>query len=180
MHATEVWGALYFRWHAFPWNDVVRTTAVISTGLNYASRIEERERRRDAWGHGGAHLLHYLAPELTFALPERQDWELVFRYHHRSGGGAIFGDTLLFNGVTGARISRRPACGIASDVAVSCRPRRLLLQHTLVGRDDIHQFVGDGLLPFVTETALQFVDIVRDVALGRLHGREAGRMLGGK
>ena len=39
--------------------------------------------------------------EVVFALPERQDWELVFRYHHRSGGGAIFGDTLLFNGVTG-------------------------------------------------------------------------------
>ena len=101
MHATEVWGALYFRWHAFPWNDVVRTSVAISTGLNYASRIEERERRRDGSGNGGAHLLHYLAPELTFALPERQDWELVFRYHHRSGGGAIFGDTLLFNGVTG-------------------------------------------------------------------------------
>ncbi len=100
MHATEVWGAIYLRWHAFPWNDYVRTTVAWSTGLSYASQIEDLERQRDGDGEG-AHLLHYLSPELTFSLPGDDRHELVLRYHHRSGGGAIFGDTALFGGVTG-------------------------------------------------------------------------------
>ena len=101
MHATEVWGAIYLRWHAFPWNDYVRTTIAVSTGLNYASRVDELEFRRDDNGNSSK-LLHYLSPEITFALPKHENWELVLRYHHRSGGGNVFGDSELFNGVTGA------------------------------------------------------------------------------
>lgn len=100
MHATEMWGAIYFRWHAFPWNELIYTTVAVSTGLNYATGVEDLERARDDHKRGNQ-LLHYLSPEITFAIPENRDWELVFRLHHRSGGGAIFGDTWLFNGVTG-------------------------------------------------------------------------------
>ncbi len=100
MHATEIWGALYLRWHAFPWNEFIYTTVAISTGVNYATKIDDRERRRDDYGEG-AHVLHYLSPEITFALPDNKQLELVLRYHHRSGGGAIWGDSAVFGGVGG-------------------------------------------------------------------------------
>jgi hypothetical protein len=109
MHATELWGAVYLRWHAFPWNNYLRTTVAISTGLNYATQIDELERWRDDNGNSSK-LLHYLSPEITFALPEYEDWELVLRYHHRSGGGNVFGDSALFKGVTGA--SNFPTIGV--------------------------------------------------------------------
>src|SRR5450759_3222178 len=63
-----------------------------------------------AWTHSGlsklppsetypgdptSHLLHYFSPEITFALPEFKQHELLIRYHHRSG---VFG---TFNGVWG-------------------------------------------------------------------------------
>jgi hypothetical protein len=101
LHATEIWAAIYLRWHAFPWSEILRTSVGISTGLNYATRIEAWERSNDRTGKG-AHLLHYLAPELSLALPDVPQWEMVLRYHHRSGGGQIFGDTAIFNGVSGA------------------------------------------------------------------------------
>src|SRR5687767_983324 len=34
---TEVWGALYLRYTAFPWNGILRTTVALNTGLNYAT-----------------------------------------------------------------------------------------------------------------------------------------------
>lgn len=101
MQATEFWGALYLRWQAFPWNAYVRTSLAISTGLSYATKVDEWERMRDDARRGNK-LLHYLSPEITLAHPGQEHWELVLRYHHRSGGGNIFGDTALFKGVTGA------------------------------------------------------------------------------
>jgi hypothetical protein len=41
---------------------------------------------------GGTHVLHYFSPEVTLALPEHLDRQLVFRLHHRSGAyGVISG-----------------------------------------------------------------------------------------
>ena len=42
-----------------------------------------------------APLLHYFAPEITFADPDNKDLEFVTRLHHRSG---VF---RLFDGVNG-------------------------------------------------------------------------------
>lgn len=88
----EVWGALYVRYDNFFWNDTVYTTLAASTGLNYASRISPIERDKN--DGDGSKLLHFFAPEVTFARPEDKNTELVFRLHHRSG---VFG---LFNGVS--------------------------------------------------------------------------------
>jgi hypothetical protein len=41
LHEEEVWLALYARWKYFPWNDYVRTTAAVLTGVNYASAIPQ-------------------------------------------------------------------------------------------------------------------------------------------
>jgi hypothetical protein len=85
--ATEVWGALFLRYHGFPWNGIVLTTAAVSTGLNWASSVTEIEEERARDGEG-SRVMHFFAPEITFALPSRPDVELLLRFHHRSG---VFG-----------------------------------------------------------------------------------------
>jgi hypothetical protein len=100
MSETEVWAALFLRWTWFPWHAYLRTTIAISSGLNYASGVPELERMRDS-NRRGSRLLHYFSPEMTFALPQDPQWELVARLHHRSGMRILFGDVALFNGVDG-------------------------------------------------------------------------------
>lgn len=93
--ATEFWAALFARYHGFPWDGTLLTTVAISTGLNWATERTAVERDRTQNDDEGSNLLHYLAPEVTFALPSHPDTELMFRLHHRSG---IFG---LINGAQG-------------------------------------------------------------------------------
>lgn len=83
--SQEVWGAFYLRWMAFPWNDYVKTSFAVSTGLNYAFQDDAEEVARLDNGGDATKLLHYFSPEVTFALPSRPDRELFFRFHHRSG-----------------------------------------------------------------------------------------------
>ena len=100
LHESEAWVALYGRWRAFPWNDRLRTTVAISTGLNYASAVPRYEEIRTQV-KGGSHLMHYLSPEITFGLPDQPNWDLVFRLHHRSGGREYWGPVGIFNGTGG-------------------------------------------------------------------------------
>ena len=97
--ATEVWGALFFRYRGFPWDRYLVTTVAFSTGLNWASEVTEIEQERAKDGEG-SQVMHYFAPEITLALPQAPDIELMFRFHHRSGvfglvsdafGGAQYG-----------------------------------------------------------------------------------------
>ncbi len=97
---VEVWVAGYARWTAFPWNDHVRTSIAINTGLSYASDVTALERKRGDTVKG-SELLHYLAPEITFAHPDWKRSEVVVRFHHRSGGEMLWGDSWLFDGVSG-------------------------------------------------------------------------------
>jgi hypothetical protein len=85
--ATEVWGAVFFRYHGFPWDRVVLTTAALSTGLNWATEVTDVEQDR-ANDDEGSRWMHFFAPEITFAAPSRPNVELLIRFHHRSG---VFG-----------------------------------------------------------------------------------------
>lgn len=96
----EVWSAIYFRWNEFPWNDLIKTTVAISTGLNYATGSPYEEVLRSQTSRGSK-LMHYLSPEVTFSRPSSPDWQLVLRLHHRSGGRNYWGDTRWFKGTTG-------------------------------------------------------------------------------
>jgi len=102
---AEFWGALYVRWTAFPWNNFIYTTLGLSTGLNYATGISQFEKdHSDLTPPAGTHIQHYFSPELTFALPEHKDRQLVVRLHHRSGAygvvsGAMSGSTYITVGV---------------------------------------------------------------------------------
>lgn len=91
--ANEGWVAGYVRYDGFFWNDTVYTTFALSTGLNVIDSLPGEETRK-VDRHRSA-VLHYFSPELTFALPDHRQHELVLRYHHRSG---VFG---TFNGVRG-------------------------------------------------------------------------------
>ena len=66
LHEQEIWGAVYLRWKYFPWNNYVRTTVAVSTGVNYASDVPSYEKIYSLNGHG-SHVLHYFSPEITFA-----------------------------------------------------------------------------------------------------------------
>jgi hypothetical protein len=90
----ELWGALYARWKKFPWSDYVRTTIAVSTGVNWASDVSRIEREKSP--RHQSEVLHYLSPEITFGLPSQPNLDLVFRFHHRSGG-----DLGLFNNTGG-------------------------------------------------------------------------------
>jgi len=99
--SPEVWAALFFKWKWFPWNNFVKTTIGISTGLNYAFKLDHLEVVQAGNGEGSK-LLHFLTPEIAFSLPSRPDLELVFRFHHRSGGkDFLLGDTKIFNSTAG-------------------------------------------------------------------------------
>ncbi len=105
LHESEVWSAIYARWRYFPWNDYLVTTFALSTGISYASGVTPYEIRESPDGKG-SRVMHYFSPEFTFALPKSPDRELVVRYHHRSGGGAYFGNKFpvygsLFRGTDG-------------------------------------------------------------------------------
>ena len=101
----EFWGAMYVRYTAFPWNKYLYTTLALSTGLNYATGISDFEKEHSKLTpKAGTHIQHYFSPELTFALPEHKDRQLVVRLHHRSGAwgivsGAMSGSTYLTVGV---------------------------------------------------------------------------------
>ncbi len=88
---TEVWTALYARYRGFPWDHIVTTTIAASIGFSYASDVSEVEESRAGEAQGDR-LLHYFSPEITFALPDRPDIELLFRFHHRSGVFGIVSD----------------------------------------------------------------------------------------
>jgi hypothetical protein len=89
----EFWGAIYLRYDGFPWNDTIYTTIAANTGVSYITKTSEFERDRS--DGQTSQLLHYLAPEITFADPDNKNVEWLIKLHHRSG---VFG---LFDGVTG-------------------------------------------------------------------------------
>jgi hypothetical protein len=89
----EAWTGLYLRYDGFFWNDVVYTTIAVNTGVSYLTDFSEFERGRDSGGRNSK-LLHYMGPELTFALPDHKNIELLLRYHHRSGVFGLFDDVV--------------------------------------------------------------------------------------
>ncbi len=99
LRETEAWVAIYARWVRFPWSDFLRTSLAVSTGLNFATGVPLYEEARGKVP-GGSRTQHYFSPEITFGLPDKPDVDLVFRFHHRSGG-AVVGNKTLFNGTDG-------------------------------------------------------------------------------
>lgn len=88
----EFWVAPYLRYDGFFWNKYLYTSIGINTGLNFATGVSDVERARGRT-LGGNNLLHFLSPEITFALPQRRDIQATVRLHHRSGAFGVISDT---------------------------------------------------------------------------------------
>lgn len=89
------------RWHRFPWNDQVRTTASFGLGPSWASSLPRFEVANNGTSQ---QWLAYWHLELTLAPPE-SDWSLALRLHHRSTAYGLFGEDGGYNALTlGMRI----------------------------------------------------------------------------
>ncbi len=87
----EVNGLGIVRWHTFPWDRYVNTSAAFGLGLSYAFDKPEFEVQ----AHDRSNrLLVYILVELTAAMPRAPQWELVARIHHRSAAYGTFEDDL--------------------------------------------------------------------------------------
>ena len=85
----EFWGTVYLRYDGFFWNHILYTSLGVNTGLDVVTRLSPLERATEHHSY----LLHYIGPELAFALPDRRDWQFVIRWHHRSGIFGTINDT---------------------------------------------------------------------------------------
>jgi hypothetical protein len=93
-YSPQAWGAIYVRYDGFPWNDVLRTSVGISTGLNLVADIPPSETNYGTKSiPDEAVLQHYLSPEIAFSWPDKPEDELFIRIHHRSTGYGLFWDT---------------------------------------------------------------------------------------
>lgn len=90
----ETNGVMILRWRGTPWDDWLPTSFAVGSGLSLPSETPALERARRPGD--STRLLHYLFGEIAFALPDsrdrdRPDWEILLRYHHRSGAFGTFG-----------------------------------------------------------------------------------------
>ncbi len=96
-NASEAWAAAFVRFDGFPWKHMLYTSVGASVGVDYVSKLPASELPTAGWpDRPTSKLLHYFAPEIAFALPDRREHEVFARIHHRSG---VWG---LFDGVHGA------------------------------------------------------------------------------
>jgi hypothetical protein len=77
MHTDEAWLVLNFRWTRFPWNQYLRTSIAITSGPSFAVDLPRN-------AHHNAAILNYFSPQITFALPQDPQYELMVQMHHRS------------------------------------------------------------------------------------------------
>ena len=81
------------RWHRFPWNDWVATTAAFGLGPSYATSTPQYEV---ALNGTSRRLLAYWYAEFTLGPPGK-DWSVSFRLHHRSTAFGLFGQDGGYN-----------------------------------------------------------------------------------
>lgn len=96
---------LVARWHAFPWNRFVRTSIAVGEGVSYASSIPVIEQERSPGKN--SRLLNYLMFELELAPPDKPNWSVFARIHHRSGVFGLYDDVSLGSNIVAAGIRFR-------------------------------------------------------------------------
>ena len=77
------------RWRYFPWNDYLRTSVALGTGVSWALGTPVLE------GSGVPHpsrVLGYVMFEVAASLPKWPNWAVVARLHHRSAMGGLIGN----------------------------------------------------------------------------------------
>lgn len=77
--------ALTFRWMDFPWNSFLSTSFGVGGGFWYSSKVLAIDRKRHL-DEDRSHLKFFMPLDLTFSLPDYDQYQLVFFNHHASGG----------------------------------------------------------------------------------------------
>lgn len=85
----ELVAAANLRWKDMPWDRSLDTSLGFGLGVSATSEEPEHERRING---STDQVLCYMMLDFTVALPERPEWELAFRVHHRSGIWGLIGD----------------------------------------------------------------------------------------
>jgi hypothetical protein len=92
MQSVELWGGASFRFDGMALFDTIRVAPGFVFGLSAVSSPIGQEALHQLDREGSAKVLFYLGFDLTFALANFPNTELVFRVQHRSGGyGALGG-----------------------------------------------------------------------------------------
>lgn len=76
------------RWRIFPWDDFIDTSFAFGAGLSYYNKLSKTELIKN---ENAQRLLGYLMMEVTLALPQFPNVNLVGRLHHRSGAKGVIG-----------------------------------------------------------------------------------------
>jgi hypothetical protein len=84
------------RWHHFPWNNRVATTAAFGIGPSYTTEVPPLEVELE---DESQRLLYHWFLELTLGPPDAQ-WTTSLRIHHRSGGFGSIADEGGSNALT--------------------------------------------------------------------------------
>jgi hypothetical protein len=100
----EAAGGVLARWVDFPWDDAVDLSAAAGYGLSYASEVPDILEEKD---DNAPRLIGALWVELEAALPERPDFALALRYHHRSAAFGVFGTDGAFDDSTALLVGLR-------------------------------------------------------------------------
>lgn len=73
------------RWVDFPWPDRLRMTLGMGLGLSYSSKVWAMDQKRHP-GEDRSHLKFNWPIQLTLALPDRPEHQLMLFFLHQSGG----------------------------------------------------------------------------------------------
>lgn len=100
------------RWKDFPFNRLVYTNLESGVGLSYTEHVLAIERQRHP-DRDRSHLKFYWPIQLTLALPEKKQHQLVVFIHHQSGGHVFDEGGSNLIGIGYRHVFReRPAKGI--------------------------------------------------------------------
>lgn len=91
LNSPELWVGSRFSFEGFALFNTVRIGGALTTGFSFTANSIGVERGREIAKNGSARVLGYLGPEVSFALVDHPEWELVYRLHHRSGANGTFG-----------------------------------------------------------------------------------------
>lgn len=72
------------KWKNLNWFGNIKSSFAIGNGISYASEIPTRELQVQG-SDGSNDLLNYVVIDKSFQIPNYDNYEISFRYHHRSG-----------------------------------------------------------------------------------------------
>lgn len=90
--SLEIWGGVFLRHKGATIGRSVTIEPALTLGLSAIDKAIGIERTRQETQDGNARVLFYLGPEVAFSFPRNEQWAVVYRLHHRSGGFRVLGN----------------------------------------------------------------------------------------